>query len=161
MHALQLLAAPAEAPGISGGQIFGAVTAAGAALVAGTGLVLGLKGSDWGPIKIENKKKAAWWGIVTGTIWVAAGGTWAEIANGIGSVPPSLFGNGSDFGNPGQGAIAIFLTLLAFGPKWGSRTAPPAIIGLMAGVIYGTAGGVWGILVNVVRMLVGIITGQG
>ncbi|MXM66778.1 hypothetical protein GR925_25935 [Streptomyces sp. HUCO-GS316] len=158
MHTLTTLAA--DAPGISGGQIFGAVTASGAALVAGTGLILGLKGSDWGPVKIENKKKAAWWGIVTGTIWVAAGGTWAEIAQGIGSVPPSLFAGG-DFGNPGQGAIAIFLTMLAFGPRWGSKTAPPAIIGLAAAVVYGTAGGVWGILVNIVRMGVGIITGQG
>jgi len=160
VHTLQLLAAPAEAPGISGGQFLGAVTLSGAALVAGVGLILGLKGSDWGPVKIENKKKAAWWGIVTGTIWVAAGGTWSEIAQGLGSVPPSIFGNG-DFGNPGQGAIAIVLTMLAFGPKWGSKTAPPAIIGLMAAVVYGTAGGVWGILVNVIRMIIGIITGQG
>lgn len=159
MLTLQLLAAPAEAPGISGGQFFGAVTLAGASLVAGVGLVLGLKGSDWGPLVINNKKKAAWWGIVTGTIWVAAGGTWAEIANGLGSVPPSLFAGG-DFGNPGQGAIAIVLTMLAFGPRWGSKTAPPAIIGLMAAVVYGTAGGVWGILVNVIRMIVALITGQ-
>ena len=159
MQTLQFLAAPAEAPGISGGQIFGAVTASGAALVAGTGLIIGLKGSDWGPLVINNKRRAAWWGIVTGTIWVAAGGTWAEIANGVGSVPPSLFAGG-DFGNPGQGAIALFLTCCAFGPKWGSKTAPPAVIGLAAAVVYGTAGGVWGILVNVVRMLIGIVTGQ-
>lgn len=161
MHTLQLLAAPAQAPGISGGQIFGAVTASGAALIAGTGLILGLRGSDWGPLVINNKRRAAWWGIVTGTIWVAAGGTWAEIANGVGSVPPGLFSGASGFGDPGQGAIAIFLTCCAFGPKWGAKTAPPAVIGLMAGVVYGTAGGVWGILVNIVRMAVGIITGQG
>jgi hypothetical protein len=127
VQTLQFLAAPAEAPGISGGQIFGAVTASGAALVAGTGLIIGLKGSDWGPLVINNKRRAAWWGIVTSTIWVA---------------------------------IALFLTCCAFGPKWGSKTAPPAVIGLAAAVVYGTAGGVWGILVNVVRMLIGIVTGQ-
>ncbi|PWI16020.1 hypothetical protein DI272_18990 [Streptomyces sp. Act143] len=155
------LAAPAQAPGITGGQIFGTVLTSGVALCAGVGLILGLRGSDWGPLVINNKKKAAWWGIFTGTAWMAAGGTWADIAKGIGSVPTALLSGDNGFGNPGLGAIAVVLTMIAFGGKWGSKTTPPAVIGLAASVVYASAGGIWGILVNVIHMLIGIVTGLG
>jgi hypothetical protein len=157
---IEYLAVPAQAPGITGGQIFGTVLTSGVALASGVGLILGLRGSDWGPLVINNKKKAAWWGVFTGTSWMAAGGTWASIAKGIGSVPTALFSQDSGFGDPGLGAIAVVLTMCAFGPKWQSRTTPPAIIGLTASVVYASAGGIWGILVNVLHMLIGIITGQ-
>lgn len=155
MHSITL-----AATGITGGQFLGAITLSGAALVSGTGMVLGLRGSDFGPIVIDNKKKAAWWGIITGTIWVAAGGTWASMANGIGSVPTSVFTNSADLGNPGQGGIATFLVLCAFGPRWKKKVFP-ALFGIAGAVTFGTAGGVWGIFVNVIKMIVGIATGQG
>ncbi|MEV6738656.1 hypothetical protein AB0N14_17675 [Streptomyces sp. NPDC051104] len=144
-----ILAAPGAVPAMSGGAILGTITVSGLALGSGTALVFGVRGSDF--VKIQNKKQAAWWGIVTGTIWVAAGGVWADMANGVGGVAPSLFGNGSGLGDPGQGGIALFLTLLAFGPSW-KKKVYPAVIGIAAAVAYGTAGGVWGIFVNVVRM---------
>ncbi|WP_328434541.1 hypothetical protein [Streptomyces sp. NBC_00425] len=158
---IEYLAAPAQAPGITGGQIFGTVLTSGVALAAGVGLILGLKGSDWGPLVINNKKKAAWWGIFTGTAWMAAGGTWADLAQGLGSVPPALLSGNNGFGDPGLGAVAIVLTMIAFGAKWGSKTTPPALIGIMAAVVYAKAGGIWGILVNVINMVIGIVTGLG
>ncbi|MFE6551688.1 hypothetical protein ACFVHS_25260 [Streptomyces sp. NPDC057746] len=145
------LAAPDAVAGISGGAVLGSVTASGLALCSGFALVLGVRGSDF--VKIQNKKQAAWWGIITGTIWVAAGGTWSDMANGVGGVAPSLFSGNSGLGNPGQGGIALFLTLLAFGPSW-KKKIWPAIIGLAAAVAYGTAGGLWGVLVNIVRMAI-------
>ncbi|MCX4458528.1 hypothetical protein OOK58_42200 [Streptomyces sp. NBC_01728] len=144
------------AAGMANGQVLGAYTLSGAALIAGTGMFLGLRGSDFKPIVINDKKRATWWGIVTGTIWAAAGGTWTDIAEGIGSVPTSVLKDSADFGNPGQGAIATFLVLIAFGPRWGSRTLPPGIIGIAAAVTFGTAGGIWTILVNIVKMIVSI-----
>lgn len=147
----------AAAVGAVDGQLAGAYTLSGCALVAGTGMILGLRGSDFKPIVINDKRRAAWWGIVTGTIWVAAGGTWANIAEGLGSVPSDVLNNSTGLGNPGQGAVATFLVLCAFGPKWGSRTWGPALIGMCAAVAFGTAGGVWTILVNIIKAMVDII----
>ncbi|MEU0275517.1 hypothetical protein [Streptomyces sp. NPDC006307] len=144
------------APGISEGQIFGAVTLSGLSAAAAIGLVLGVRGSD--RIKINTKDKAAWWGIVTGTLWEAAGGAWSDIAEGIGSVPKGVLGEGSGFGNPGLGGIALVLTLLAFGPRW-KRLIWPALLGISAAVVYAEAGGIWGILVNVVHLVAAKITG--
>lgn len=153
---LHLATAPATVHGITGGQIFGAVLLPGLALGAAIALILGVRGSDL--IKINDKKKAAWWGIITGTLFEAAGYAWADIAEGISSVPQSALGSDSGFGDPGIGGIAIALTLLAFGPRW-KRMIWPALLGIAAAVVYGQAGGIWGIFTNLVRLAAAKITG--
>ncbi|WP_063735606.1 hypothetical protein [Streptomyces sp. RTd22] len=150
------LAAPAAVQGITGGHILGAITLSGLALGAAIALILGVRGSDI--IKIDNKKKAAWWGIITGTLFEAAGGTWADVAQGISDVPKSALGAGSGFGDPGLGGTALAITLLAFGPKW-KRMVWPALLGIAGAVVFGQAGGAWGILVNVFRMAAAKIVG--
>ncbi|MFF5045639.1 hypothetical protein [[Kitasatospora] papulosa] len=146
------LAAPA---GISGMQIFGAVTLSGLALTSGLCLLAGLRGSK--KIKIDSPDKAAWWGIITGTLWEVAGGTWADLANGLGGISKGALG-GDGFGDPGLGGTALALTAIAFAFDW-KRLVVPALLGLSAAVVYGEAGGIWGIGVNIIRMIAGKLTG--
>ncbi|MEU1800877.1 hypothetical protein [Streptomyces sp. NPDC019937] len=149
-------AAPAAVQGITDGHVLGAMTLSGLALGAAIALVLGVRGSDF--IKIDNKKKAAWWGIITGTLFEAAGGTWADVAQGISDVPKSALGEGSGFGDPGLGGTALAITLMAFGPSW-KKKIWPALFGIAGAVVFGQAGGVWGILVSIVRMAAAKIVG--
>lgn len=151
-----ILAAPDAVPGIVGGQLFGAITVTGLAFASWVAFILGIRGSD--RIKLNTRDRVAWSGIVTGTLSVAAGGTWADVVNGIASIPQSAIGSASDLGDPGLGGTAVILTLLAFGPRW-KRLLWPGLLGIAAAVVYGTAGGVWGILVTIIRMVVGQITG--
>jgi hypothetical protein len=147
-----ILASPATVGGVNGGQFLGTISVSGLALGAVTALILGVRGSD--RIKINTKDKAAWWGIITGTLCIAAEGTWADLATTINSLPTSAFSASSGLGNPEQGGIALFLTLCAFGPRW-KKLIWPALFGIAASVTYATAGGVWGILVNFIRVPIG------
>ncbi|MDX3239386.1 hypothetical protein PV392_27600 [Streptomyces sp. ME03-5709C] len=143
------------APGIAGGQLLGSITLSGLAFAAGFALLLGIRGSD--RIKINTRDKAAWWGITVGTLFQAAGGQWADTARGISSVPTSLITD-SGMGSPGLGGIALLLALATFGPRW-KRTLWPALLGISAAVAFAQAGGVFGILVNIIRMLAAKVTG--
>ncbi|TBO57522.1 hypothetical protein EYS09_22180 [Streptomyces kasugaensis] len=137
-------------------QILGSITLSGLALGAALALFFGIRGSD--RIKINTRDKAGVWGLSTGTLWIAAGGTWANVANGIGSVPKTALGEGAGLGNLGLGGTALALTILTFAPKW-KRLLWPALLGISAAVVYGSAGGVWVIFPNVVRMVIGKVTG--
>jgi hypothetical protein len=137
-------------------NVLGSITLSGLALGAAIALVLGVRGSD--RIKLNTRDRVGWFAIVTGILWVAAGGAWASVATGVSSVPTSILGSGSGLGNPGQGGIALALTLLTFGPRW-KRLVWVALLGIAAAVVYGTAGGVWGIPVNIVRLGIGRATG--
>jgi hypothetical protein len=139
-----------------GAQVFGSITLSGLALAFGTALILGVRGSD--RIRINTKEKVGWTAIATGTLMVAAGGTMANIALGIGGAPTSVIGH-SGIGNIGQGGVAMFLTLLVFGPKW-RKLVYPALLGIAAAVVYGTAGGIWEIGTNGFRMAIGHMTGS-
>lgn len=143
------------APGITGGQILGSVTLSGLAFAAAFALLLGIRGSD--RIKIKSRDQAGWWGIVTGTLFEAAGGQWADMADGIGSTSTSIV-TGSGMGNPGLGGVALLLALATFGPRW-KRLLWPAILGIACAVAFAQAGGVFGILVNIIRMLATKVTG--
>lgn len=154
---LALAAPAAPVTGVSGMQIAGTITVSGLALCVGFAFAVGLRGSD--RIKIHNKDRALIWGVLTGSIWIAAGGMWADMATGIGDISKGVAGEGSPFGNPGLGGLAAFLTLCAWGPKW-KRMIWPGLFGLAAGVIYGQAGGLFGIVVNIIRMIVAKVTGQ-
>lgn len=152
-----IFAAPAVVGGISGGHVLGSITLSGLALGAGITLLLGIRKADRFKV-IHQRDGIGAFGIVTSTLWLAAGGAWMSTALSIGSVPTSVLGPGSGLGNPGQGGVALALTLITFGPKW-RRLIWPAFFGLAAGATYATAGGVWGIAVNLVRMVVGHFTG--
>lgn len=154
----QLAAAPAV-QGVSGGHILGAVTLSGLALTCAVLMILGIRKAD--RLKpLHNRDGMGFFAIVTGSVFIAAGGAWASTATGIGGVPTSVLGSGSGIGDPGQGAIALVLTALTFCPKW-SRLIVPAFLGISAAVVYGTAGGVWGMVVNIIRMAISRITGGG
>lgn len=143
------------AAGLSAG-LLGSITLSGLALGAAIALILGIRGSD--RIKLNNRDKIGVFALLTGILWIAAGGAWASTAHSIQSVPTSLLGPGSGLGNPGQGGIALALTLLVFGPKW-KRLIWPALLAIAAAVTYGTAGGVWAIPVNIVLMTVQHVSG--
>lgn len=140
-----------------GDHILGAITLSGLALGAAIALFLGTRKADRLKV-IHTRDGIGVFGVITGTLWIAAGGSWAAAASSVNSVPTSLLGPDSGLGDPGPGGIALALTLLTFGPKW-KRTVWPALLGIAAAVAYGAAGGVWGIAVNVVRMAVGHVTG--
>lgn len=137
-------------------HFLGSITLSGLALAATIALILGIRGSD--RIKLHTRDRVGAFALLTGTLWLAAGGSWASLATGFGNVPASAIGTGSFFGDPGQGGIALALTLLVFGPRW-KRLVWPALIALSAAAVYATAGGVWGIAVNSARMGVGHFTG--
>lgn len=148
---MNVLAAPSL-----GAQFLGPATTSGLALAASCILYWGWRGSDL--IRLENKYKMGGWGIFTGILMTAAGGSWADVANGVGGVPASVIGSGNPLGNPGQGIVALILTLAVFAPKW-KRLIFPALLGISAAVTYGTAGGVWSIFSNTARMAIGHWTG--
>lgn len=139
-----------------GGQIFGAMTLSGLALSAAAALFMGIRGSD--RIKINTRDRAGICAIITGTLFMAAGGSWADIAQGISSVPTGILSANNGFGNPGAGGIALFLTLVTFGGK-GKRLIWPTLLGISAAVVYASAGGVFLILVNVIRIPINTLTG--
>jgi hypothetical protein len=152
-----LAATPATVQGVQGGHIAGAMTLSGLSLVCAFALILASRKAD--RLKaIHTRDGIGAFGIFTGTVWIAAGAAWGSAEASLGTIPTSVLGPGSGLGDPGQGAIAVILTLATFAPKW-KRTIWPAIFGLMAAATYGTAGGIWGVLVNIVRMVVGHFTG--
>jgi hypothetical protein len=151
------LATAPDAASSMGGHILGSITLSGVALGCALVLFFSVRKAD--RLKhLHNRDGIGVFGIVTGTVWMAAGSSWAAAATGIAAVPTSVLGDGSGMGNPGTGGIALALTAVTFLPGW-KRTLWPALLGISAAVIYASAGGVWGLLVNTARMLVGKVTG--
>lgn len=146
---LVLAAAPA-APGINGMQFLGPVTVTAFALLSGIVFVAGLRGSK--RIQIRNQDQALKWGFITGTLWVAAGGTWADFANGAGDIGRSLTSD-TGLGDPGLGGSAAALLLTAWVWPWKDRVIFPAFLSLAGAVLAGQAGGIPGIFVGLIRMV--------
>lgn len=153
----RLAAAPATVQGIQGGHVLGSITLSGLALASAIILFFASRKADRLKM-IHSRDGIGAFGIVTGTLWMAAGSSWAAAATGIAAVPTSALGPGSGLGNPGEGGIAVALSALTFLPAW-KRTIWPALLGIAAAVTYATAGGIWGMLVNLVRMLIAQLTG--
>lgn len=154
---LVFAAAPAgPVQGIQGMQFLGPVTFTGLALLATVAFIAGLRGSD--RIKINNKDQALKWGFVTATLWVGAGGTWADFGNSAGEIGKGLT-SGIGLGDPGLGASAATLLLIAWVWPWGNRVIWPALLALSGAVLAGQAGGLLGIPVSVIRMLAAKISG--
>ncbi|MFI1154991.1 hypothetical protein [Streptomyces sp. NPDC020817] len=137
---------------LAAGPVFGSVGISGLALASGLLLFLGVRGSD--RMKLD-RDKAGGWGIAFGTLAVAAGELWGDVVKGISEVPTSVI-QGSGLGNIGLGGVALALSILTFFPKW-KKTLWPALLGISSGVIYGQAGGIWGIGVGLVLKLAGIV----
>lgn len=144
-----LLAAPAEAPGITGMQFLGPLTFTGLALLSTIALIAGLKGSD--RVKIDTKDQALKWGFITATLWIGAGGTWADFGESAGEIGKGLT-QSVGLGDPGLGGSACALLLIAWAWRW-KRMIWPALLSLSGAVLAGQAGGLLGIPVSVIRML--------
>ena len=131
---------------LAAGPVLGSVGISGLALTTGSLLFMGLRGSK--RVKL-NRDKAGAFGITFGTLAVAAGDVWQSVVTGISEVPTSLV-RGSFAGDIGLGGIALFLTACTFVPEWPKKLIFPSLLGLSAGVIYGQADGIWGILVGLI-----------
>jgi len=153
---LALLAAPPAAPGIHGMQFLGPLTFTGLAAMSTVALIAGLRGSD--RIHIRNKDQALKWGFITATLWIGAGGTWADFGNSAGEIGKGLT-SGVGLGDPGLGGSACLLLLIAWAWPWGNRVIWPALLALSGAVLAGQAGGIPGIPVSIIRMLAAKMSG--
>ncbi|MGA5202759.1 hypothetical protein [Streptomyces variegatus] len=141
-----------------GGQLLGSITVAGLAGGATLAFIAGLRGSD--KIKIDNKVKALTWGAVIGQLWIAAGGTLADIATGVDDVSKGIFGGSELLGQaPGQGGVCLILFVIAYAFRW-KRMVPPALCGLALGIGMAEAGGLWAIGANVFKAILGAVVGR-
>ncbi|MCX5106979.1 hypothetical protein [Streptomyces sp. NBC_00439] len=139
---------------LAAGPVLGSIGISGLTFSAGLLLFLGLRGSD--RVKLD-RDKAGGFGIGFSTLAIAAGDLWGDVVRGISEVPTSLI-RAFDMGNIGLGGIALALTILTFFPKW-KKLIWPALLSISAGVIYGQAGGIWGIGVGLVLKLANIAGG--
>jgi hypothetical protein len=151
-----VLAAPGAVEGITGGQVLGTVTYSALAATAAICLIAGLRGSD--RVKLNTRDRAGAFAIVTGTLLVAAGGAWTQIANSLGDGAAGAFSDTSGLGDFGQGGTSLALTALTFVPKW-RKLLIPAVLGIAAAVTFHTAGGTWGLIIKAILTPAGIITG--
>ncbi|UUY52781.1 hypothetical protein NRK68_36615 (plasmid) [Streptomyces yangpuensis] len=125
---------------LAAGPILGTVGVSGLTLCTGLVLVLGWRGAK--RVKMDRDKSGGL-GIVFGTLAVAAGGLWSDLAKGVSEIPASVV-QGGIFGDIGLGAVALSLSALTFLPDW-KKTVAPGLLGISAGVTYGMAGGLWGL----------------
>lgn len=146
----------AAGPGI-GHQIVGAFTLTGLSGLLAFLLLLGLRGNK--RVQLTDDDRLGGFALVTGLVWAAAGGTWAELMRGVSSVPDGLVGSGSPMGNWGAGAVAALFLGITFLPDWGTKRFPPVVFGLLTAPTLAEAGGAWAVPVNIVRLLAAMITG--
>lgn len=150
-----LATAPAQAPTIQDGHIAGSMTLSAAALLCAIVMVAALRGAKRLAV-LRTPDGAVSWAIFTGSVWMAAGASWASTATGIASVPTSVVGGE---GNLGAGGVALVLTAVGYVWPWKQRLIVPIIIGIGAAVTYASAGGIWGVVPSSIRMVVGHFTG--
>ncbi|WP_329368780.1 hypothetical protein OG896_24685 [Streptomyces sp. NBC_00669] len=154
-HTLLTTAAAVSKDAGFGPHMAGAITLSGIALATSIVMLAGLRGNR--RVKfLHNSETAAAWALFTGTSWMAAGGSWANAATGIASLPTSILGTGG--GNYGAGGIALAITLISLVFEWKKRIIP-TILGISAAVTYASAGGIWGTLVNALRTMIARVTG--
>lgn len=152
-----LAAAPQHVTGIQGGHVLGTITLSGVSLACGLALVLGIRKSD--RLKfLHHRDGAGAFAVVTGSVWMAAGGAWASTATGFYSVPTSVAGDGSGIPALGPGGMALFLGMMTFIPRW-KRMLYPSVLGIATAVAAGVAGGIGGVVVNLISVTVTHITG--
>ncbi|MFE5140343.1 hypothetical protein ACFRDV_22145 [Streptomyces fagopyri] len=147
------------AAGSLGHSLIGPATLSGISLILGFALVLGLRGNK--RVRLDGQDRLGIFSLVTGTIWSAAGGSWADFMSDVHSVPQGMLGAGSPIGNPGKGVVAILLLMSTFLPDWDKkpRRFPPIFFGLTGASVLADAGGIWATAVNIVRVIASAITG--
>jgi hypothetical protein len=154
-----LAAAPAAVHGFDGGHFFGSITLSGAAAASAFLLVQAMRDSSkLAKIKLTKPDGVGGLALASGTLFMAAGGAWEGFATGMASLPTSVAGPGSSLGDWGAGGTATLLTGLTFIPDW-KRRLPPAFFGISAAVMYGPAGGLYGIAREAFTTVVGHFAG--
>ncbi|MGE7437967.1 hypothetical protein [Kitasatospora sp. NPDC001175] len=135
---------------IQSGQILGSLGTGGAALGATTYLILGCRSK--GRIKLSDDA-ASITGFVAGTLYASAASFWTAPKTITDSVVASVSGADGPFGNVGLGAVAVVLSLLAYGTAWGK--GKKAALGVAGATVFAEAGGIWGIAPVLVTSVVG------
>ncbi|GAB3115798.1 hypothetical protein GCM10027160_23700 [Streptomyces calidiresistens] len=162
MHTL-LAAAPAAAPmfvdgnrpdGAFDGEWVGHLGAAGTAFALTFILFIGTRKNADHQIK---PIVALFLGFLTSNSLAAAGGAWALPSDLIhqGLAAAGLGSGLGPFGDVGMGSLAIVCIATAWFTRLSSRAA--AWLGLVAGVIFVAAGGIWGSVAYVGAQLIGTI----
>jgi len=151
-----LATAPATVQGIHGSHFLGSLTLSSLSLACGIVMLAAWRGAKRLTL-LRTPDGAATWALVTGSVWMAAGASWGSAAGGIAAVPTSIIAGG-DAGNVGAGGTALVLTLVAYIWPW-KKTLLPTILGIGCAVTYAAAGGIWGVVVNGIRVVVGQVTG--
>ncbi|MFF2612320.1 hypothetical protein [Kitasatospora sp. NPDC058046] len=131
-------------------QLIGAITATGFAAGSSIALLAGLRGSD----RINLKRDTATGlGFVVGSLWMAAGSTWLDMANDVHEIPDSVFGQGG-IGDPGPGGAVLCMAFTALFFKW-KKMLIPSVLGISIAVAADAAGGLGDSAVNAIQMFTG------
>ncbi|MFF9436824.1 hypothetical protein ACF1BP_24165 [Streptomyces sp. NPDC014735] len=85
---------------------------------------------------------------VTGVLFMIAGGTWRNLAEGVHDTAASALTAPNLIAGVTPAGLALIFFVMSFLPEW-ERRLPPAIFGLSFGVSCGVAGAYWGILFRV------------
>lgn len=145
------------ADALAKGNWLGSMTLSGIAAVMCVALFLGVRGSD--TIKINTKERITFFGLLTGSMCLAAGGNWIDVIDGLGSIPTEAV-NQSGLPAFGPGAIGACLFLFAIAQDYGRRRWVNAVLALMASDFLVRAGGVGAVVLNSARMTLGHLGGQ-
>ncbi|MFC8676711.1 hypothetical protein ACFUEN_29000 [Streptomyces griseorubiginosus] len=120
-------------------------------------LWLGVRGSDRVPI--NTKERITGWGLITGSMCVAAGGNWLDVITGLGTIPTSIIQQSgfSDFGPAAVGGICALISFAhGFKRRWIN-----ALLSLAASKFLIDAGGIGAIVLNAARATIGHWGGTG
>ncbi|GAA2457047.1 hypothetical protein [Streptomyces macrosporus] len=140
MNALTLLAAPADGP------MLGSIGAGGTALVLAAILFFGIRKGGKRKLPPNGALVVA---FAAAIFTVVAGGIWAYPSQVVSNILAGITGGSSALGDIGPGAIAIVITVAVwytdFSAKW------CAVWGFVAAVVYGAAGGIWAMPIEIIR----------
>jgi hypothetical protein len=139
------------AGGLDKGTWLGTFTLSGIAAFMILALYFGVRGSD--RIKINTKERITGWGVLTGSVCLAAGGNWVDLITGIGTIPKSVMDQSGlpDFGPAGLGACLVLISVAHdYKRKWIN-----AALALAASKYLIDGGGVFAIVLNAARVSIG------
>ncbi|MFJ4787594.1 hypothetical protein [Streptomyces sp. NPDC088794] len=139
------------ATGALAGPWLGTMYLSGIAAMMLAALIYGVLGSD--TIKINTKERITVWGLLTGSMCLAAGGNWVDLITGLSSVPSSVV---EQSGLPafGPGAIGGLLVIISIAKSY-KRKWLHAVFALMAAKFLIEAGGIGAVVLNAARMTIG------
>ena len=139
------------AGGLAKGTWLGTFSLSGIAAVMMIALFFGVRGSD--RVKINTKERITVWGVLTGSICLAAGGNWVDLITGIGSIPKQVV---DQSGLPafGPSAIGACLVLISIAHSY-KRKWIHAVLALAASKYLIEGGGVGAVVLNAARVTIG------